>query len=196
LSAYFDRALTPPLASSIETHVNSCTLCQRSIEQFATLRNLLQATTPAASTRSFRLTGDHASSGFDRSDRRSSRSPAFPLYPVFAAIAAVLLLALIAGDFFLNDDNGNSPSEHAADQVLYIDGTPYYPSDDDAEFGAASAEDMNGAESDRAAVEADEESGVGSLSGWRIAQIATIAALASTLALWYLQRRTNRASIS
>ena len=102
LSLYFDEALDAADAARVDAHVAACGSCQSVLEDLRLIRQVLRATTPEASTRSFRLTAD------DVRDARPVLQPAalatseparrvtwltLPFLPALTAVAALLLIA-------------------------------------------------------------------------------------------------------
>jgi hypothetical protein len=194
LSAWFDGALDTSGALRVEVHANSCPMCQLQLQDFRLLRVALKATTPAFTSRSFTLSGPSPVGRSGTIKRTDDRIRPFPLFPAFAAIAAILLIALIAGEIITRDGGSDRTRSDVADQVVFINGTPFTQGDNDAEFGAASAAEMNQADSESSsAVENDSERSL--FTGWRIAQLLALVGLISASWFWFDRRRAARPSL-
>lgn len=191
LSAYFDGALDSEAASSVKRHLAACDACRADLHDFSIIRSAVRATSPNVSTRSFAVLEPAPVNRSGTIPREADRRRPFPRYPAFAAIAAVLIIALIAGELLTGDGGSPPRSPDSADEILMIDGTPYGPDANDAEFGAASADDMNEGKPGESTV-GEQEPGDGFLNGWRIAQILALAGMAIAGGLWYSERRRDR----
>jgi hypothetical protein len=138
--------------------------------------------------RSFRIGTD--TPGTTGRPNASPISPPIPVFPVAAAIAAILVIALIAGEMLFSSNGGDPPGSVSGD-VLFIDGTPYTNDGNEAEFNAASADDMNGLGGDSAGSTGESRTDGRSFTGWRISQILAVVLFLATSTLWYRYRRNE-----
>lgn len=197
LSAYVDGELGASEQSTIQEHLAHCLDCGAIITDLNLLSSALIATTPIVTARSFALTPEMAGLQERPSELDSRRPKVFPCYPVFSAIAAVLVIALIAGDMIFGDSSTNVQPTRSSDETLMINGTPFTPADNDAQFGAASAEDLSPSDRVGEPVPVAEETNEDDrfFTGWRIAQTIAIFALLVLAGLWYLNRASPRARL-
>ena len=195
LSAHFDGRLSEAEASIVAAHVPGCAACMAILDDFTTIRSVLRSTTPTPRSRTFQLSEADAGLQSRPIERDPRKIRPVPLYPGFAGLAAVLLLSLIAGELLINYDNSTTSGPESANEVLFIDGTPYGP--DGTIYNSASAGEMNVPAPDNGAVgrTSQRESDPRFLTGWRVAQFLSLTGFVFALGLWYLKRDTAGATI-
>lgn len=141
LSAYFDGAVAPTRASEIRRHVEQCQDCRETLAAFDLLRSSLRVGRDFPASRPIILTAADVDERPTPLPEPNSRTPML-LYPVLTAIAAVLVMALLTGQM-LTGGVTSQDEPRASNDVLIINGTPFAAGDDETEFNAASADDMN-----------------------------------------------------
>jgi hypothetical protein len=203
LSLYFDEELDAIETAEVRGHVAGCASCQAVLRDFQVLRRALVQTTPARSTRPFRLTEA------DIADTVPARRPAqpaaptpirrasiltLPFVPALTAVAALLLIAVIAGDVLTGGDNPSTPGGTNREIVL-PDGSVMTPTGEDLEPNVhpntendLNPGDPNGNAQSQPA-DADDDS---FWSWWRIGEALLAAILIGLLATWLIQRRAQR----
>ncbi|MCC6705140.1 MAG: zf-HC2 domain-containing protein [Thermomicrobiales bacterium] len=184
LSVYFDNELSEPETASVRNHVLTCDRCAVILRDFGMIRGAVVATTPVVAARSLAI---HDAPEKSAPTPLAPRRPS-PLYPIFTALAAVLVLALIAGNFLAANDADPNAAPTVSGAVIVINGTPFTAEDNDAEFGAASADVMNDEADEPARDAVAAETREPLLTNWNIALLVSIVILAAIGGMWARDR--------
>ena len=186
LSAWFDGFVDKARSSELRSHIEQCAMCASVLHDLELLRSALIATSP--SPISIDLVFTSKDLGLRPQPDVTRRAPA-PLFPVVTAIAALLVIALLAGQLFSGSDDTTVVTPESANQVLIIDGTPFSAEDNDAEFSAASAGDMNDRVNSNDQVSIEETNA--SPAWWAVFGFSAVVMLAGTF-LWFRDRERTR----